>query len=367
MGVVRGDKIGESARLNRRSPQARAFYAQMISNDKKVVDDFGRFRPAALQVTAAMCPRDEPTGKLFRYVKAMLKELGSGPDPLWYTWKVDGVEFGQMHAWKPRGKRYHRTPEPPEGSQAYDVLKHVHDIACASTAKHQAASWGMRDDAEKLGLLLKDFRDRKRPPKATPRRTPKVPPPSSPSSPEITERTTDSAGPSAGASEPPPTAATPDEARAKAVEVLGEPPHRPWSSEACDDWSEHLGSPKGGRIGHALKPHVNRYGWSVVRPLWRQACKEAAGWEDPQRFTPETFAGVFLAKLKASRGLIAPTRAGPHGAKSGTVNQRNIEALGNFMARRTTDAEGSGEGEAIRDVVDEARRLPAPGSRRGDP
>lgn len=74
---------------------------------------------------------------------------------------------------------------------------------------------------------------------------------------------------------------------------------KPWSAEACDDWQRHLGTPPGGRIGHALKPLLAKHGWGVVQPLWREACERAAAEPDPSYFTPEVFARTFQARLSA--------------------------------------------------------------------
>lgn len=75
-----------------------------------------------------------------------------------------------------------------------------------------------------------------------------------------------------------------------------------WSTEACDDWQHHLGTPPGGRIGAALKPLLAKHGWGVVRPLWREACERAAAESDPSYFTPEVFARTFQARLGAPKG-----------------------------------------------------------------
>ena len=74
-------------------------------------------------------------------------------------------------------------------------------------------------------------------------------------------------GPAPGEREPPPTEATPAEARSRALSVLGPPP---WSREACDDWILRFGgTAPGGQIGKALKPLVVAHGWTEVRVAWR--------------------------------------------------------------------------------------------------
>lgn len=80
-----------------------------------------------------------------------------------------------------------------------------------------------------------------------------------------------------------------------------------WSQEACDDWKAHLGTPPGGRVGAALKPLVREHGWEKVRPLWREACEQAALETDPSYFTPEVFARTFKARMTTPRGRGKPT------------------------------------------------------------
>jgi hypothetical protein len=125
---------------------------------------------------------------------------------------------------------------------------------------------------------------------------------------ENTERERIPAPPSAVAGEePPPTSATPDEARKVALERLGPPPSKPskavktevvadvvpetpWSTEACDDWNTRFGgTAPGGRIGDALKPLVVRYSWAAVRPAWRRYLQE----QDSKYVNPADFASKF--------------------------------------------------------------------------
>jgi hypothetical protein len=152
MGVVRGDRIGESRRLNRRSIEAQEFYALLIAAE--VPDDFGRFRLSPAHVALRMYPRREPTQALLRRVKRLLSELGSGEDPLWSSWQIDGVEFAELSTGRPRGNRYHRTPEPPGSS-------HVHTGACLSTAVSRAVQWNPEPEAQRLSIQLKELRSRK--------------------------------------------------------------------------------------------------------------------------------------------------------------------------------------------------------------
>jgi hypothetical protein len=75
------------------------------------------------------------------------------------------------------------------------------------------------------------------------------------------------------------------------------PKRTAWTSEAGDDHQEFLGSPQWDRIGKALGPLVAKHSWPVVRPIWREACRKAAAWSEPAKFTPEVFARTFTAEL----------------------------------------------------------------------
>ena len=132
---------------------------------------------------------------------------------------------------------------------------------------------------------------------------------------ENTERERIPASPSASGEEPPPTSATPEEARALALATLGAPPPRAieaevvpeksWSEEACDDWMERFGgTAPGGRIGKALKPLVDRYTWGAVRPAWRKYLLE----KDPEYSTPQEFAtkfGTWAGRKSAGKQTLA--------------------------------------------------------------
>jgi uncharacterized protein YdaU (DUF1376 family) len=108
---------------------------------------------------------------------------------------------------------------------------------------------------------------------------------------------------------PAPNVLPPPRAEAPLVPVV-EGPEKPfekvplpsWSREACDDWKAHLGTAPGGRVGAALRPLVREYGWERVRPLWQEACEQAALETDPSYFTPEVFARTFKARLAAPKG-----------------------------------------------------------------
>jgi len=59
-----------------------------------------------------------------------------------------------------------------------------------------------------------------------------------------------------------------------------------WSAEACQDWMARFGgTAPGGRIGGALRPLVERYGWAAVRTAWQTYLAQAeAEYASPQRF-----------------------------------------------------------------------------------
>lgn len=171
MPIVRGDKIGESHRLNLRTVDAQDFYAALVAS---VPDDFGRFRLSAPHITLRMYPRREPTAALLRRVGRLLNQLGEGELPLWRSWEIDGVIFAELYAFKPTGNRYHRTPEPP-------ASEHVHQGACLSTAIHRAREWGQTQIAETLSKQLRHLRDRG--PTGAPPGAHREGAPSSPSSP----------------------------------------------------------------------------------------------------------------------------------------------------------------------------------------
>jgi hypothetical protein len=186
VGVVRGDRIGESRRLNRCSNEAQDFYAAFIA---AVPDDFGRYRHSLLHIALAMYPRREPNPASLRRIGRLLEELVR--HHLVATWEVDGVTFGEIDKWKPTGNKYHRTPEPPASS-------HVHAGRCLATAIHRAREWGMLDEAHRLSLLFSRLRDRNptgaRPgPDQEVDQGPDSPSPPSPPSPPL--RTTDNGHP----------------------------------------------------------------------------------------------------------------------------------------------------------------------------
>jgi hypothetical protein len=172
MPVVKGDRIGESQRLNMRSVEAQDFYAHFVTS--KILDDFLRFRLQTSAIVSTMYPRRELTAALIRRAQRLIEELGTGELPLWRTWVVDGITFAELTTGKARGNRYHRTPEPPWSD-------HAHSGACVPTAIHRAREWGFLEIAEALSLQLKKIRERR--PTETVAGTPVPSAPSSPSSP----------------------------------------------------------------------------------------------------------------------------------------------------------------------------------------
>ncbi len=59
-----------------------------------------------------------------------------------------------------------------------------------------------------------------------------------------------------------------------------------WSREACDAWIARFGgTAPGGQIGKALKPLVDRHGWSEVATAWRSYLTQTdAEYASPSRF-----------------------------------------------------------------------------------
>ena len=114
------------------------------------------------------------------------------------------------------------------------------------------------------------------------------------------ERTTDSVAPAPASPAPPVSVpASVVQAPANPLAKVAAPS---WSREACDDWQAYLGTAPGGRVGGALKLLVREHGWERVRPIWRDACEQAALEADPSYFTPEVFARTFKARLSSPKG-----------------------------------------------------------------
>lgn len=233
MAVVLGDRIGESRRLNARPADVQNFYTAFVA---VYPDDFLRFRLSVAHVAVAMYPRREHTPALLRMVKRCLdwlgRDLGDGIGPMWRTWEVDGVTFGELVTGTPRGNRYHRTPEPPGST-------HVHSESCLPTAIARAREWADSEHANMLSMMLKRLR-RERELRGGGEGGLSVP--SVPSVPVQNGLQKPAAG---AASEPPPTPATPEEATAYAKAKLGEPPKEPPRRAAAREvlgyWREKTG------------------------------------------------------------------------------------------------------------------------------
>lgn len=324
MGVVKGDRIGESQRINRCSIEAQEFYALLLS---KAPDDFGRFRMSAMSVANALYPRREPTRALFRRVERLLNELAGGDEPLLYVWETDGVKFAQFYKFQPRGNRLHRTPEPPAGP-ASAASSHTHTAACASSARNQAAAWGILDEAERLGLLTKKLGSRKRA-----ERKPKSSPPFAPSAPVN--------GPGANApvaadGAEPPAAATPAQARDKALAVLGPPQKREtWLTAPGDLWRARWGDesepPWGEMAREFARPRKAFEARGELDELWARwqrflAAADRAEWARPARFVQGL--GQWAADGRP------PPRAGPKPGVGDVALDNARKAIEAHRARR---------------------------------
>jgi hypothetical protein len=187
VGIVRGDRIGESERLNRCSLETQTFYALFVG---VVPDDFGRFRLSPGHIALRMFPRREPTGRVLRKVKQHLAEMES--QELLRTWDADGQAFAELTGFHATGNIWHRTPEPPWST-------HRHGNACVHSAMARAREWGDRTEVENLSNQIKEIRERSRSGAvAKPQRSAL---PSSPSSPPLLHTDIQRADAGAGARE----------------------------------------------------------------------------------------------------------------------------------------------------------------------
>lgn len=152
MPVVRGDRLGESRKINRLTIEIHDFYAAFVA--AAVPDDFGRYRKSAAHVFLKMYPRREPTPSALRRVDRILKEFVNGDEPLAKEWEVDGVTFCELTNWKPTGNMVHRTPEP-------EWSDHSHSKRCAKTAIARAREWGDVVLANQLAKWLLELGGRK--------------------------------------------------------------------------------------------------------------------------------------------------------------------------------------------------------------
>lgn len=165
MAIVRSDRVKESQKLNRCGREAFWAYSHWL---KELPDDYGRFRANPKLIASHLAPRrkDISPAVCARILAEYIAE------ELVQTWEVDGEVFGEFTKFRPRGNRYHRTPEPPWS-------EHHHQGTCAATAAHRAREWGDTAEAERLSLLIKEIRDRKRtgsPPSRHREGTPPSPP-----------------------------------------------------------------------------------------------------------------------------------------------------------------------------------------------
>jgi len=311
MPVVRGDRIGESTKLNLCSIEAQDFYTAFIS---RVPDDFGRYRHSPSHVFIRMYPRREPTQSMLRRVARFLAEFTT--QGLVRTWDVDGVTFGDVVKSRNTGNLFHRTPEPPWSD-------HTHSKRCGKTATARAREWGQEIPSpipiNEVGATEVEQRSKE----TGNRGRTEVEHPSHPSHPSPSYGTTETdfrpAAPAGDDGTRPRIEATAAEATAFAIRKLGP---APWSREACDDWIERFGgTAPGGVIGKALKPLVNRHGWSEVRPAWRSYLEQ----------TEAEFASA--PRFAATYGRWAGSSAPPARAAPPTIADRNRAAADSFLGK----------------------------------
>lgn len=141
MPVVKGERIGESRKLNRCSVAAHVAYAAFVA---AVPDNFGRFRASPSSIAERMFPRREDDRWLIvRSIRSWLKE--------WHVfglvrlWDCDDVTFGEVTNWTATGNTHHRTPEPPWST-------HEHVGFCCNAGLARAREWpapGVEKDTRK--------------------------------------------------------------------------------------------------------------------------------------------------------------------------------------------------------------------------
>lgn len=190
MPVILGDRLPESRKLNACSLDAHLAYAYFVA---VVPDDFGRGRLSVTLVAESLFPRRAEPGErraIERRVAAWFVEWER--ERLILTWECDGVRFFELTRFKPRGNRYHRTPEPPwhKDTSALpedtrdEVTIHGHTGQCLSSAITQARLWKGPEKAEDLSLRLIELRSRgvaeAQPGTGRERRAPSPPSPPSP-------------------------------------------------------------------------------------------------------------------------------------------------------------------------------------------
>ena len=133
------------------------------------------------------------------------------------------------------------------------------------------------------------------------------------------------------------------------VAVERDPPVVAWSREACDDWiSRFGGTAPGGQIGKAMKPLVDRHGWTAVRAAWQSYL----GQTEAEYASPTRFASTF------GRWSGTAVEPAPRDIRSQTPGQFNAATLQRIQRRLDAkEAERDlGQGR-IADGPVEARRV----------
>lgn len=327
MSVVKGDRIGESRKLNLRSVDAQDWYAAFIAS---VPDNFGRFRLSAAHVHLRMYPRREPTRALVARVQRRLEELGGGDDPLWRSWEIDGVSFAELTGARAGRRNFHETPEPPWS-------EHVCNGFCGKSAIYQAVQWGMLDFAESLRMRLRDLRVRSRFDSVSESATVKPL--------NRTEQTTTDSPAVAGAPElvlVPEREREPLRQAAKMVKrrstsSAGKPVQAVlvpdvqlddwpvgWLDQLAAVWGDH-GHIAPGRFGAALGP-LRAKGWSFADVRDGLARFLEAG---QARFGPENFASG-VGDWISGRAIVGGGGALARQQQIAQVNARSLEAVVNF-------------------------------------
>jgi hypothetical protein len=330
MAVVKGDRIGESRKLNSRSVDAQDWYAAFLA---AVPDSFGRFRLSATHIHVRMYPRRELTRALVLRVQRRLDELGSGDEPLWLAWEIDGVSFAELTGATSGHRHYHETPEPPWST-------HVCSRFCGKSALFQAVQWGCSDFANALRLRLKNLRVRE-PVEgvssgATVNPLHRIV--------QIEQQTTDSPA-DAGAPEPvlvPEPAAElrtaaklvkrrkPEAGNGRAVQAMLVPEIRlddwpaDWVAQLLGVWSQH-GHVAPGRLGAALRPLRGGL-WSFVDVQVGLGRYLDAG---KAQFGPEPFAAS-VGEWISGRAILGGGGALARAQQIAEANADSIAAVVNF-------------------------------------
>jgi hypothetical protein len=122
-----------------------------------------------------------------------------------------------------------------------------------------------------------------------------------------------------------------------------------WSREACDDWIARFGgTAPGGQIGKAMKPLVDRHGWTAVRAAWQSYL----GQTEAEYASPTRFASTF------GRWSGTTVEPAPRDMRAQTPGQFNAATLQRIQRRlEAKEAERDlGQGR-IADGPVEARRV----------